>query len=101
MIGALRGRGVRENDASEMWKTRSLASGATGWQRVAALVRCAHGQAQAARDRGGGPAAIEAALAVRRLAEERVAITLLSASEQFVYRPLSVGTPFGAGEPLR
>src|SRR5690242_10586060 len=50
---------------------------------------------------GGGPAAIEAALAVRRLAEERVAITLLSASEQFVYRPLSVVAPFGAGEPLR
>lgn len=50
---------------------------------------------------GGGPAAIEAALAVRRLAEERLAITLLSASEEFVYRPMSVGAPFGAGEPLR
>jgi sulfide:quinone oxidoreductase len=50
---------------------------------------------------GGGPAAIEAALAVRRLAEERLAITLLSASDAFVYRPLSVGTPFGGGEPLR
>ena len=50
---------------------------------------------------GGGPAAIEAALAVRRLAQERVAITLLSASDEFVYRPLSVGAPFGAGEPLR
>ena len=50
---------------------------------------------------GGGPAAIEAALAVRRLAEERVAITLVSASDEFVYRPLSVGTPFGLGEPTR
>jgi sulfide:quinone oxidoreductase len=50
---------------------------------------------------GGGPAALEAALAVRRLAEERLAVTLLSASDEFVYRPLSVGAPFGAGEPLR
>src|SRR5262245_52096189 len=50
---------------------------------------------------GGGPAAIEAALAVRRLAEERLAITLLSASYEFVYRPLSVGTPFGGAEPQR
>jgi len=50
---------------------------------------------------GGGPAAIEAALAVRRLAEERLDITLLSASDAFVYRPLSVSTPFGGGEPLR
>jgi sulfide:quinone oxidoreductase len=49
---------------------------------------------------GGGPAAIEASLAVRRLAEERVAVTLLSASEEFVYRPLSVGTPFGGAEPV-
>jgi sulfide:quinone oxidoreductase len=50
---------------------------------------------------GGGPAALEAALAVRRLAEERLAVTLLSASDEFVYRPLSVAAPFGAGEPLR
>ncbi len=50
---------------------------------------------------GGGPAAIEAALAVRRLAQERVAVTLLSASETFVYRPQSVAEPFGLGEPQR
>jgi sulfide:quinone oxidoreductase len=50
---------------------------------------------------GGGPAAIEAALALRRLAPERVAITLVSASDEFVYRPLSVAAPFGQGEPQR
>ncbi len=50
---------------------------------------------------GGGPAAIEAALAIRRLAQERVAVTLLSASETFVYRPQSVAEPFGRGEPQR
>jgi sulfide:quinone oxidoreductase len=50
---------------------------------------------------GGGPAAIEAALAVRRLAQERVTVTLLSAGAEFVYRPMSVGAPFGRGEPQR
>ncbi len=50
---------------------------------------------------GGGPAAIEAALAVRRLAQERVAVTLLSASDVFVYRPQSVAEPFGHGESQR
>jgi sulfide:quinone oxidoreductase len=50
---------------------------------------------------GGGPAAIEAALAVRRLAQDRVAVTLVSATEAFVYRPQSVAEPFGRGEPQR
>jgi sulfide:quinone oxidoreductase len=50
---------------------------------------------------GGGPAAIEAALAVTRLARDRIAVTLVSASETFVYRPQSVAEPFGRGEPQR
>jgi sulfide:quinone oxidoreductase len=45
---------------------------------------------------GGGPAAIEAALALQRLAGERVRITLLSSSELFAYEPLTVTEPFGS-----
>jgi sulfide:quinone oxidoreductase len=47
---------------------------------------------------GGGVAALEAALALRHLAEERVAIELLSPEPYFWYRPLSVLEPFEAGE---
>jgi sulfide:quinone oxidoreductase len=47
---------------------------------------------------GGGVAALEALIALRRLAEERVEIDLLSAAPEFWYRPLSVGEPFGFGE---
>src|SRR4051794_6676591 len=50
---------------------------------------------------GGGPAAIEAALAIQRLAEERVRITLLSDSESFVYRPSATVEPFGFPAPQR
>jgi sulfide:quinone oxidoreductase len=44
---------------------------------------------------GGGPAALEAALAVQRLAAERVHITLLCDRDEFVYRPVAVAEPFG------
>ena len=47
---------------------------------------------------GGGVAALEALIALRRLAEERVEIELLAAESQFWYRPLAVGEPFGLGE---
>ena len=50
---------------------------------------------------GGGPAALEAALAVQRLAGERVQITLLSDRDDFVYRPVAVAEPFGFGTPER
>jgi sulfide:quinone oxidoreductase len=46
---------------------------------------------------GGGPAAIEAALRLRRVAAERVAVTLLAPDPAFTYRPLSVLAPFAAG----
>jgi sulfide:quinone oxidoreductase len=51
---------------------------------------------------GGGVAALEAALALRALAEDRVAIHLIAPDPYFWYRPLSVMTPFGGGrvEPL-
>ncbi len=44
---------------------------------------------------GGGVAALEATLALRALAEERVWIDLLSPDPRFWYRPLAVVEPFG------
>jgi sulfide:quinone oxidoreductase len=50
---------------------------------------------------GGGVAALEAALALRELAEERVAVELLAQEPHFWYRPLSVAEPFELGETHR
>ncbi|MEA2450669.1 MAG: sulfide:quinone oxidoreductase [Thermoleophilaceae bacterium] len=49
---------------------------------------------------GGGVAAIEAMLALRDLAGDRVAVTLVAPQEDFVYRPLSVGEPYALGQAL-
>ena len=46
---------------------------------------------------GGGPAALEAALRLDRLAGDRVSTTLLAPDTEFTYRPLSVLDPFAAG----
>jgi sulfide:quinone oxidoreductase len=46
---------------------------------------------------GGGPAAVEAALALHRLAADRVRTTLLAPEPEMTYRPLSVLSPFAAG----
>jgi sulfide:quinone oxidoreductase len=46
----------------------------------------------------GGVAALEAALALRALAEDRVDVELLAPEPQFWYRPLAVAEPFGLGE---
>jgi sulfide:quinone oxidoreductase len=43
---------------------------------------------------GGGVAALEAALALRELAGERVRTTLLASGSEFVYRPMTVREPF-------
>jgi len=43
---------------------------------------------------GGGVAALEAALALRELAGDRVSITLVAPNAEFSYRPLSVREPF-------
>jgi sulfide:quinone oxidoreductase len=43
---------------------------------------------------GGGVAALEAALALRELAGERISITLLAPEPEFVYRPMRVLEPF-------
>jgi sulfide:quinone oxidoreductase len=47
---------------------------------------------------GGGVAALEAALALRALAEDRVSVELLAPETEFWYRPLAVAEPFGLGE---
>jgi sulfide:quinone oxidoreductase len=49
---------------------------------------------------GGGVAAIEAMLALRDIAGDRVSITLVAPQEDFHYRPLSVGEPFALGHAL-
>jgi sulfide:quinone oxidoreductase len=46
---------------------------------------------------GGGVAAVEAMLALRDLAGDRVEVELHSPRPDFVYRPLAVGEPFVAG----
>lgn len=43
---------------------------------------------------GGGVAALEAALALRELADDRISITLLASDPEFVYRPMRVREPF-------
>jgi len=47
---------------------------------------------------GGGVAALEAALALRDLAEGRVSVELLAPEPQFWYRPQAVAAPFRLGE---
>jgi hypothetical protein len=44
---------------------------------------------------GGGVAALEAMIALRNLAEERVAIKLVTPTPEWSYRPLAVAEPFG------
>jgi sulfide:quinone oxidoreductase len=50
---------------------------------------------------GGGVAGLETALALRHLAGERVATTLLAPAAEFVYRPMRVREPFGYSEARR
>jgi sulfide:quinone oxidoreductase len=46
---------------------------------------------------GGGVAALEAALSLRALAEERVRVELIGPEPHFWYRPLAVAEPFALG----
>jgi sulfide:quinone oxidoreductase len=46
---------------------------------------------------GGGVAGLEALMALRGLAEERLALTLIAPEDEFVYRPVSVEEPFAVG----
>ena len=46
---------------------------------------------------GGGVAALEALIALRALAEDRVAIEMITPQADWAYRPLAVAEPFGLG----
>jgi sulfide:quinone oxidoreductase len=50
---------------------------------------------------GGGVAALETLIALRALAEDRVALELITPSAEWTYRPLAVGEPFGTGAVKR
>jgi sulfide:quinone oxidoreductase len=50
---------------------------------------------------GGGVAGLEAALALRDLAGDRVSLRLLAPNPDFVYRPMSVREPFGLAKARR
>lgn len=50
---------------------------------------------------GGGVAALEAALALREVAADRVDVELLAPEAHFWYRPLAVAAPFELGEVNR
>jgi NADPH-dependent 2,4-dienoyl-CoA reductase/sulfur reductase-like enzyme len=43
---------------------------------------------------GGGVAALEAAMALRELAGDRVKLTLLAPTADFIYQPMAVLEPF-------
>jgi sulfide:quinone oxidoreductase len=47
---------------------------------------------------GGGVAALEATLALRALAEDRISVEMLAPEPHFWYRPLAVAEPFDLGE---
>jgi len=50
---------------------------------------------------GGGVAALEALIALRELAGDRVSVTLIAPEDDFVYRPLQVAEPFARGQARR
>jgi len=50
---------------------------------------------------GGGPGALEAALALRDAAGERVEVEICAPGRDFVYRPFAIGEPYGASTALR
>jgi sulfide:quinone oxidoreductase len=50
---------------------------------------------------GAGVAGLEAALALRDLADERVEVTLCDPAAEFVYRPFAVGEPYGTTRSFR
>ena len=50
---------------------------------------------------GGGVAGLEALLALRDLAGDRVELSLLSREPEFVYRPMAIAEPFGRGRADR
>jgi sulfide:quinone oxidoreductase len=50
---------------------------------------------------GGGVAALEAAIALRDMAGDRVAVAMYAPREEFVYRPFAVTEPYGTSHAMR
>ncbi len=50
---------------------------------------------------GGGVAALETALALRELAPEQTALTVIAPNDEFFYRPMSVNEPFAHSRAQR
>ncbi|HKT82984.1 MAG TPA: FAD-dependent oxidoreductase [Solirubrobacterales bacterium] len=50
---------------------------------------------------GGGVAALEAAIALREMAGDRVEVEICSPREDFIYRPFAVAEPYGASRVMR
>lgn len=50
---------------------------------------------------GGGVAGLETTLALRELAGDRVAVTVIAPDPEFVYRPMTVGEPFAHASARR
>ncbi|MEA2142715.1 MAG: sulfide:quinone oxidoreductase [Solirubrobacteraceae bacterium] len=50
---------------------------------------------------GGGIAGLEALLALRALADQRVELTLVAPDVEFAYRPVAAGVPFAVGRSRR
>src|SRR6476469_4463187 len=73
-----------------------------GWTRTRRMICAEKGGVDVNVTRvliaGGGVAALEAALALRALAENRVTVELVAPKTEFTYRPLAVAEPFRVGE---
>src|SRR5204863_963539 len=80
-------------------RRRTCAAGHGGRCRYQPM--SAHAVSQRVVIAGGGVAALEATLALRALAQERVSIELVAPEPDFVYRPLAVTDPFRVGETRR
>lgn len=65
------------------------------------MVADRHERRQKALIVGGGIAGIEAALALRDLAGERIEVEIRDPRRQFVFRPFAVGEPYGAARIFR
>jgi sulfide:quinone oxidoreductase len=50
---------------------------------------------------GGGAAALEAVMALRSLAGDRVAVTLIAPEDEFVYHPIAAKEPYAVGRMRR
>jgi sulfide:quinone oxidoreductase len=89
----------------QFFRSRSADDPQCFWAAAGTESRRAKGGDETNRDErvnvliaGGGVAALEAALALRELAGDRVSVELVAPEPLFWYRPLAVAEPFGLGE---